>query len=89
MEVIASDQISGDNLNPGKSQSSVMKVAGSDMLKYGVIVPNDKTGLISGLIEKPNFENAPLDLASIGRYVLTPDILDILKSQSIGAIGEI
>jgi UTP--glucose-1-phosphate uridylyltransferase len=45
--------------------------------------------LVSGLIEKPNFENAPSNLANIGRYVLTPDIFDILKNQSIGFGGEI
>ena len=41
------------------------------------------------LIEKPRFENAPSNLASIGRYVLTPDIFDILRNQSIGVGGEI
>jgi UTP-glucose-1-phosphate uridylyltransferase len=39
-------------------QLSVMKVDDSDISKYGVIVPNNKIGLVSGLIEKPNFENA-------------------------------
>ena len=45
--------------------------------------------MVTGLIEKPNFENAPSNLASIGRYVLTPDIFDILRNQSIGVAGEI
>ena len=66
-----------------------MKVSGPDISKYGVIVTNNKTGLLTGLIEKPNFENAPSNLASIGRYVLTPDIFDILRNQSIGVGGEI
>ena len=66
-----------------------MKVDGPDISKYGVIVPNNKTGLITGLMEKPNFENAPSNLASIGRYILTPDIFDILRNQVIGAGGEI
>ena len=52
-------------------------------------MPNNKTGLVTGLIEKPNFENSPSNLASIGRYVLTPDIFDILRNQSIGVGGEI
>jgi len=85
---ITSDLISGYK-KTGKSQLSVMKVEGPDISKYGVIVPNNKTGLVSGLIEKPNFENAPSNLASIGRYVLTPDIFDILRNQSIGNGGEI
>jgi UTP--glucose-1-phosphate uridylyltransferase len=66
-----------------------MKVDGPDISKYGVIVPNNKTGLASGLIEKPNFENAPSNLASIGRYVLTSDIFDILRNQPVGVAGEI
>jgi UTP--glucose-1-phosphate uridylyltransferase len=85
---ITSDLISAYE-KTGKSQLSVMKVDGPNISKYGVIVPNNKTGLVSGLIEKPNFENAPSNLASIGRYVLTPDIFDILRNQSIGAGGEI
>ena len=85
---ITSDLISGYE-KTGKSQLSVMKVDGPDISKYGVIVPNNKTGLVSGLIEKPNFENAPSNLASIGRYVLTPDIFDILRNQPIGVEGEI
>ena len=52
-------------------------------------MPNNKTGLVTGLIEKPNFENSPSNLDSIGRYVLTPDIFDILRNQSVGFAGEI
>jgi UTP--glucose-1-phosphate uridylyltransferase len=85
---ITSDLISGYE-KTGKSQLSIMKVDGPDISKYGVIVPNNKPGLVTGLIEKPNFENAPSNLASIGRYVLTPDIFDILRNQSIGVGGEI
>ena len=85
---ITSDLIIGYE-KTGKSQLSVMKVDGPDISKYGVIVPNNKTGLVTGLIEKPNFENAPSNLASIGRYVLTPDIFDILRNQSVGVGGEI
>jgi UTP--glucose-1-phosphate uridylyltransferase len=70
---ITSDPTSGYE-KTGKPQLSVMKVDGPDISKYDVIVPNNKTGLVSGLIEKPNFENAPSNLASIGRYVLTLDI---------------
>jgi len=73
----------------GKTQLSVMKVNGPDISKYGVIVPNSETGLVAGIIEKPNFKDAPSNLASIGRYVLTPDIFDILRNQSVGVAGEI
>ena len=85
---ITSDLISGYE-KTGKSQLSVMKVDGPEISKYGVIVPNNETNLVAGLIEKPDFKNAPSNLASIGRYILTPDIFDILRNQSIGFGGEI
>ena len=73
----------------GKTQLSVMEVNDSDISKYGVVVPNKQPGSVAGLIEKPKAEDAPSNLASIGRYVLTPDIFDILRDQPLGAGGEI
>jgi UTP--glucose-1-phosphate uridylyltransferase len=73
----------------GKSQLSVMEVDGPDISKYGVVIPNKEPGSIKGLIEKPKFKNAPSNLASIGRYVLTPDLFQILRNQSVGVGGEI
>lgn len=66
-----------------------MRVDGPNISNYVVIVSNNKTGIVTGLIEKPNFENAPSNLASIGRYVLTPDIFNILRNQPIGVANEI
>lgn len=85
---IISDLVSGFEKS-GKSQLSVMKVDGPDISKYGVVVPNNRSDLVAGLIEKPNFVDAPSKLASIGRYVLTPDIFDILRNQTVGSGGEI
>ncbi len=73
----------------GKTQLSVMKVDGPEISKYGVIVPTEKPGSVAGLIEKPEKDNAPSNLACIGRYVLTPDIFAILRNQPAGANGEI
>ncbi len=73
----------------GKSQLSVMKVDGPDISKYGVVVPNEAAAGIVGLVEKPDAHNAPSDQASIGRYVLTPDIFDILRGLKAGSGGEI
>ena len=73
----------------GKSQLSVMKVEGEDISKYGVVVPGEIDGSVLGLIEKPKYEDAPSDLASIGRYVLTPDLFEILHRLEPGAGGEI
>ena len=73
----------------GKTQLSVMKMNGPDISKYGVVVPNGEQGSVAGLIEKPDVGKAPSDLVSIGRYVLTSDIFDILRNQPVGAAGEI
>jgi UTP--glucose-1-phosphate uridylyltransferase len=75
--------------NTGKSQLSVMKIDGPDISKYGVVVPNNNNNMVVGLVEKPPLEDAPSNLASIGRYVLTPDIFETLRNQSAGSGGEI
>jgi len=85
---VISDLICGYEKS-GKSQLSIMEVNGPEISKYGVIVPKNEASFVAGLLEKPNFENAPSNLASIGRYVLTPDIFDILRNQSIGVGDEI
>jgi UTP--glucose-1-phosphate uridylyltransferase len=73
----------------GKTQLSVIEVNGPDISKYGVVVPNEIPGAVAGLVEKPDADKAPSNLASIGRYVLTPDIFDILRNQSLGVGGEL
>ena len=73
----------------GTSQLSVMEVQGADIAKYGVVVPGVEAGSVVGLVEKPAPNEAPSKLASIGRYVLTPDIFDILRHQAAGAGGEV
>ena len=73
----------------GKTQLSVMEVNSTEISKYGVVVPNRADSSIAGLIEKPEVDKAPSNLASIGRYVLTPDIFEILRNQQAGAGGEI
>ena len=62
--------------------------------KYGIIngtLENDSKRIyrVNEMFEKPDEKNAPSNLAIIGRYVLTPDIFDILKEIKPGANGEI
>jgi UTP--glucose-1-phosphate uridylyltransferase len=52
-------------------------------------VPNGSGAGIAGLVEKPDASDAPSNLASIGRYVLTPDIFDTLRGLKAGSGGEI
>ena len=50
---------------------------------------NDKVYRIKGMVEKPRLEDAPSNLAILGRYVLTPEVFDALEQAPPGAIGEI
>ncbi len=68
------------------------RVPVSEIHRYGVIEGVEyKEGVyrIENLVEKPAAENAPSDLAIIGRYILTPDIFDILAKAKPGKGGEI
>lgn len=75
------------------STIAVMPVPHEEVSAYGVIAPNGEgiDGLYSvdTFVEKPKPENAPSDLAIIGRYLLTPEIFEILENQKPGAGNEI
>jgi UTP--glucose-1-phosphate uridylyltransferase len=70
-------------------------VEGQAISSYGVIdakpVPgfNGRLFEITDLVEKPRFEDAPSNLAIIGRYVLTPRIFDMIEELEPGAGGEL
>ena len=75
---------------------AVTPVPDEDVSRYGVIDPDPdaETGderlyRVRGLVEKPEPEVAPSNLAIIGRYVLTPKIFEKLESTQRGAGGEI
>jgi UTP--glucose-1-phosphate uridylyltransferase len=62
--------------------------------KYGVIAGDlldgtDDTYRVTDMVEKPAPEDAPTNMAIIGRYILTPDIFDILRETKPGKGGEI
>ncbi len=71
---------------------AIMEVPEDQVHKYGVIAGESmKDGLyrVDDMIEKPSKEEAPSNLAIIGRYILTPDIFDILRETQPGKGGEI
>jgi UTP--glucose-1-phosphate uridylyltransferase len=71
---------------------AVEEVAKSEIHKYGVLSGEKcKDGVIKvdTMIEKPDAEHAPSNLGIIGRYILTPDIFDILRSTKPGRGGEV
>ena len=63
-----------------------------DVNKYGIVSGqqiDDRHTRVDTMVEKPEPESAPSNLAIIGRYILTPDIFDILRNTPPGANGEV
>ncbi|MGI8426078.1 MAG: UTP--glucose-1-phosphate uridylyltransferase [Actinomycetota bacterium] len=79
------------------SVTAVTQVPHDSIKAYGSIAPADPADLengaqlikVSGVVEKPDPAVAPSDLALIGRYVLSPEIFDVLAKLEAGAGGEI
>ena len=74
------------------STIALQKVDRSEVRRYGIVDPIHQEGRlveIRNVIEKPSIEDAPSDLAVLGRYVLSPKIFDMLESTQRGAGGEI
>ncbi len=75
-----------------KAVVGVIEVPEDKVSKYGVIKGEKmREGMyrVTSLVEKPAAEEAPSNLAIIGRYVLLPEIFDILEDQKAGVGGEI
>jgi UTP--glucose-1-phosphate uridylyltransferase len=74
---------------------AVERVAREDVPSYGIVAVDDTADLghgvhrITDMVEKPRADEAPSNLAIIGRYVLTPDIFSELESISADRTGEI
>lgn len=71
---------------------AIQEVPRDEVHKYGVIAGEEmKDGLyrVSDMVEKPDVDSAPSNLAIIGRYILTPDIFDILRNTEPGKNGEV
>jgi UTP--glucose-1-phosphate uridylyltransferase len=71
---------------------AVMEVPTDEIHKYGVIsgeLMKDGLYRVSDMVEKPDAKDAPSNLAVIGRYILTPDIFEILRHTPPGKNDEI
>ena len=69
-----------------------MEVPKEEVHKYGVIEGKPMENgvhIISNMIEKPDNDKAPSNLAVIGRYILTPEIFEIIKNTKPGKNGEL
>ncbi len=71
---------------------AIMEVPQDEVDKYGVIEGNqieDGVYMVSNMVEKPDSDKAPSNLAVIGRYILTPDIFSVIEKTKTGKNGEL
>lgn len=71
---------------------ATMEVPMEEVHKYGVIegkMIEDDIYIVSNMVEKPDNDKAPSNLAVIGRYILTPDIFDVIENTKPGKNGEL
>lgn len=82
----------------GGTVLGVQRVESSELHKYGIVDTGEGVSLpnspgpaykVSSLVEKPSREDAPSDLAVLGRYIIEPEIFSILEKTKPGAGGEI
>jgi len=71
---------------------AIEEVPKEETQKYGVIAGNEidkDVFMVTDMVEKPDPKDAPSNLAIIGRYILTPDIFDVIRKTKPGKGGEI
>lgn len=102
--ILADDLCDGDGNDPVLKQMAdlyaryecsivaIEEVPKEETYKYGVIAADEieeNVYRITDMVEKPAPEEAPSNLAIIGRYILTPDIFEIIRETKPGKAGEI
>ncbi|MDD5251534.1 MAG: UTP--glucose-1-phosphate uridylyltransferase [Patescibacteria group bacterium] len=91
-EVPAAAQLMEVHEQTGGAVAALLNVPREETEKYGVAsgkMISEKVMEISGYVEKPKAEEAPSTLVGVGRYLVTPDILKILKTIEPAKDGEI
>jgi UTP--glucose-1-phosphate uridylyltransferase len=82
-----------DVAEPGDAPAvALLRMARSELSKYGIVAVNPagpRRYELTGMVEKPPANKAPSEFAIMGRYILTPDIFDLLAQVRPGAGGEI
>lgn len=71
---------------------AIMEVPDEEVHKYGIISGReieDGVYMVEDMVEKPDNDKAPSNLAIIGRYILTPDIFEIIENTKPGKNGEV
>jgi UTP--glucose-1-phosphate uridylyltransferase len=91
-EVPASKQLIDTYEKYGDSVIGVSAIPKEDVNKFGVIdgVDLDESTIeVKKIVEKPKIENAPSNLVAVGKYVITPEVFEVLKNIQSGKSGEI
>lgn len=97
-DVVANDekpclkQLTDEFEKLGASVLGVQRVGRENVNKYGILDCEPCGGRLykmRGMVEKPPVNEAPSDIAALGRYILTPSIFDCLEKTEKGAGGEI
>jgi UTP--glucose-1-phosphate uridylyltransferase len=76
----------------GGNMVAVMDVPNAQTGSYGIVTPGTDNGHlveVKGLVEKPKPEDAPSNIAVVGRYIIQPSVFDALTLQERGASNEI
>lgn len=85
-------QLIGAYETTGKSILGVQDMPPEEAIKYGCVLPGAVKGRyaeVKGLVEKPSIDKLPSTLSSMGRFVLTPEIFDIIKTTPKAKNGEV
>jgi len=89
-------QMADEHARTGHNIIASMEVADSEVNKYGIVTPGQNNGrstIVKGFVEKPALAEAPSNIAVIGRYILSGEIMPILQGMvdrnATGAGGEI
>ncbi|MET3683057.1 UTP--glucose-1-phosphate uridylyltransferase [Alkalibacillus flavidus] len=91
-ETPALKQLMNDYESTGHSVIGVQPVPEDETDRYGIIDPMAQDGRryrVNAFVEKPSVEEAPSNLAIMGRYILTPEIMNYLDKQKVGAGNEV
>ncbi|HYX79800.1 MAG TPA: UTP--glucose-1-phosphate uridylyltransferase GalU, partial [Actinomycetota bacterium] len=76
----------------GRSVMAAMEVSRDEISLYGSMEPEfieERLARLIGIVEKPSPDEAPSNLAAIGRYILMPEVFEILRGAQPGVGGEI
>lgn len=91
-EVPASKQVIETYEKYGDSVIGLSEVPKEEVSKFGVIDGiklDENTYEVKGMVEKPKPEEAPSNLVAVGKYVITPEVFDVLRGMEQGKSGEI